>query len=311
MIIIHVMNDMDLNLLSTFHAIYEERHVSRAAERLGLSQPAMSNALRRLREHLGNPLFVRAKHGVLPTPFADDIAPTIRQVLTLLEDGIRNASQFSPATTTREFQLALSDVAEVSILPGIVQVCRSRAPGLKLSISQLDRESMDSSLENGTVDLCIGYMPKANPSLYQQALFRTDYVCIARKRHPRIKGKLTREIFADCEHAVASADATGHMALKEALALTEPVAKVSITTPHFFALPFIVANTELLALCPRPLIPKIGVGRKLAIHEAPIELPLVEVKMFWHERVHRDSAHTWLRETIREAFAIVDWNERS
>ena len=299
--------DFDLNLLAAFDAVFEERHVSRAADRVGLSQPAMSNALRRLRAALDDPLFVKTKTGVTPTPYAAELAPAVSQALKLMNEGLQQAARFDAAKTTRTFRLAMADVAEVSILPEVIDVCRRTAPGVRFETRALTRSTLTEDLETGAADLAIGFLPDMKETTYQQTLFTTEYVCLARRDHPAIGARLTRKAFLAADHVTIAPDVTGHAVVPKTL--DELGVDVSVRAPHFLALPFIVARTDYLAVAPKPLAFKAATAATgLAAHVPPVPLPPIDVRMFWHERAHKDPASRWLRKAIREAFTEKTWD---
>lgn len=303
----NVLN-IDLNLLLAFDAIYRERHVSRAATTLALSQPAMSNSLRRLRVALDDPLFVKSKGGVTPTPFADKLAPSISNALQQISDGLKNAAAFDPERETRTFSIAMSDVAEVSILADIIDVCKKTAPGIRFRTALLTKNTLTDDLESGAVDLAIGFLPDAKDSMFQQTLFNTSYVCIVRSGHPQINSELSKTQFTSAEFAVATTDITGHAAIVRTLESLSLGQQIAIRAPHFLALPFIVATTDCIAVVPKPLAQKVRPIKPVRIFKPPIRFPEIDVRAYWHERVNKDPANQWLRATIRNAFAQAQWD---
>ncbi|MEM8985150.1 MAG: LysR family transcriptional regulator [Pseudomonadota bacterium] len=293
---------LDLNLLVVFDAVYRERHVSRAAERMGMSQPTMSNALSRLRRMLGDPLFIKSRNGVIPTAYADAMAPKIAEAIGLIKEGLK-ASAFDPATEKRSYTLALSDIAEASVLPEITRLSRTEAPYISFKTEPLTRTAMEQGLANGQIDLAIGYLLETGSLAYQQTLFQTRYVCLHRRNHPLIGKRMTKKAFLNAEHAVAGPDYTGHSTVANTMSKLNLSRGVSINASRFLALPFIAAETDCIALVPETLARKMKSGLDLVSQSAPIDLPPIDVRMFWHERSHQDPANAWLREMVRRAFS--------
>src|SRR5438128_11569919 len=210
MILITIVNiqDVDLNLLRVFDAVLRERAVTAAAARLGLTQPAVSNALARLRAVFGDALFVRTPAGMEPTPFARGVAEPVRQALALLESALSHGPGFDPGTATRAFRFYMSDVGQVEFLPPLVERLQRVAPGVRLEAVAVDLEDVADALGSGALDIVVGFLPGLGPPIARRALFRDPYVCLMRADHP-IK-RLTRKKFLAASHALVTYRAGGH-----------------------------------------------------------------------------------------------------
>ena len=303
------MNEIaDLNLVTVFEAVWRHRQISRAAVELNLSQPTVSNALRRLREIMDDRLFVRSGQMMMPTPLAQEIAPHWCDGLMAIRKGTTVKAGFIPATDRRRFSLLMTDIAEAIILPHLLDACRVAAPSVSFRTTQLDVEKTLPALRSGDVDLAIGYLPSLRSGVKQQLLFEADYVVISRKDHPIIRrsGKLTRATFLACRHALAEATGTGHVVVERTLKRCGLGNSIGTRVPHFLALPMIVAASDLLATVPRPLARLLIDTVPIAIHQHPIRFSNLPIRLFWHERFDADLGLRWLRHTLRHALHRSD-----
>lgn len=295
---------LDLNLLAVFDAVLRERSVTRAAESLGLTQPTVSNALRRLREHFADPLFVRTAHGVLPTPAAEEIGRGVSAALEALDASLREPRRFAPDRASREFTIIMTDVGEVVFLPRLLDHLRKHAPSVRLRTVQRPAALTPRALEAGEVDLAIGFQPDLVSGVYQQRLFGTEYVCIARRSHPGFDDRRSgRKAFLDARHVIAEAEGTGHYVVEQEFARLGLRERIALRVPHFLAVPHIVAAGDLLATVPRPLAEVFERLAPIRLLEHPLRLPRLEIRQFWHERYHADAANRWLRGAVQSLFA--------
>ena len=296
---------LDLNRLRVFRAVWEHRNVSRAAESLGVSQPTVSHALRDLRLHYKDRIFVRCPGGVMPTPLGETLARRIGQALAMLEQGLDLRGEFDAAASRREFTIVMTDIAEAIILPRIVALCRHVAPAVSLRAIQLPTESILSALRDGGADAAVGFSPALRASLLHSSLFRSEYVCIVSSSHPRIQDRLRREDFERERHAVAQAQGTGHHAVESALQRMGLLDSIGARVPHFLALPTIVASSDMIATIPRPLAELMLPIASVRVFPVPIRLPRLLIEQFWHERYHDDAASRWLRGLLPQAMQQV------
>jgi len=287
---------LDLNLLQTFHAVHTAGSVSRAAERLGVSQPTVSHALRRLRLLHRDPLFIRTQGGMAPTAKAVRLAKAVEQALTLLDVAIRETESYDPASSERTFRLHLTDIGETIFLPPLLQALASEAPGVRLEAFQLDDNAILPALESGRIDLALGYIP-ALTGAQRQFLLPEHYVVVMRAGHPLARRKPTRAALAALNYAlVRSHPATGR-ALQE-LGLRD---RIRLTLPHFMVLPRILAGTDLAALMPSRLADTFQQLGDYAIWR-PAGMPKFDVSVHWFWRFENEPANQWLREKIVALF---------
>jgi len=300
MVFINSMNvkDVDLNLLRVFDAVLHESGVTPAAARLGLTQPAVSNALARLRKLFGDPLFVRTPTGMDATPFARELAEPVRQALALLESALAHGPGFDPASTTRAFRFYMSDLGQIEFLPPLIERVESRAPGVRLEAVALDVEAIGAALASGTLDLAVGFLPALGPPIQRRALFRDPYVCLMRADHAI--GSLTRKRFLEAAHILVSYRG-GHRVIEEAF--ERAGIRVALRVPHFTVAPMVLERTDLLLTLPARVARVFERGGKLKSLPVPLPIPVADVGVHWHERFEADPGNRWLREQVIELFS--------
>ena len=298
------MNDkLDLNLLRVFDALMTDRQVAAAARRLGLSAPAVSNALARLRRATGDALFTRTPGGMQPTAFAQGIAQAISASLATIEQSLQGHARFEPATSRRAFRIAMSDIGEVWFLPTLVAALRTAAPQVTLTTVRPGTLELKEAMAGGGVDLAIGWLPELGAGFHQRRLFTQHYVALMAAGHPLAKGRLTRERFLRARHVVVQAAGTGHervAALLKRAGVAEPVA---LRLPHFVAVPHIVSESDLVVTVPQKMADRAAAAFGLVARELPFDWPTFEVNVFWHQRAHQEAGNRWLRETLARLFA--------
>ncbi len=298
------LSDIDLNLLVVFHAMAEQQSVTRAAEALSLSQPATSAALARLRALLGDPLFVKTGTSMRPTPRALLLAPTVRQVLTTIKEDILKASVFDSMTSTRSFHLLAPDIAEVIVLPRILKRLRQVAPNIKVKVTSMPRLATAHALESGTADLAIGYLPDLQKSgFFQQRLFKHAYVCIARSDHPSLRGRINLKEYLAAPHAVVLPEGREHL-VEQFLNAKQIRRNVVLELSHFMSLQTIIASSDLVATVPEDLADFFAAHGNIQIMPLPLKSPEVQVHQFWHQRLNKDAANSWLRGLVFEALSM-------
>jgi DNA-binding transcriptional LysR family regulator len=306
MLKIHAMNSIasvDLNLLVAFDAILKDRNITLAARRIGLSQPAMSSALGRLRRTFGDALFVRTGNGMQPTPYAQLLAPPIQRACELIAGSLQIGAEFRPGTSTRAFSFYMTDIGEAVFLPRLIGALAVEAPGVKVRVLRIPARGAQEAMADGEVDIAIGLFPDLKAGFFQQRLYRDEFVCVLRADHPQGGGPLTLKQFADMTHAVVETAGTGHEAAVERACAKERLRRrIGLTIPHFMALPGIIAQTDLLVTIPRRLAQAFAGFPNVRLTKAPIRIPTFEIKQHWHKRYHHDHANQWLRRTIADLF---------
>ena len=304
MILINTMNvqEIDLNLLRMFDAVLRERSVTAAAAHLGLTQPAVSNALARLRALFGDPLFVRTPAGMDATPLARSVAEPIRQALALLESALAHGPGFEPATATRAFRFYMSDLGQVEFLPPLVERVQRLAPGVRLEAVAFDPEDIGDALGAGALDLAVGFLPALGPPVERQALFRDPYRCLMRADHP-IGKTLTKKKFLEASHVLVTYRGGGHRVIEEALERAGVARRIALRVPHFTVVPMVLERTDLVLTLPARVARVYERRGSFRALPPPVPIPPAEVAVHWHERFAADPGNRWLREQVVDLFS--------
>jgi DNA-binding transcriptional LysR family regulator len=292
-------NDIDLNLLRVFRQVHLLRNVRRAAERLGLSQPAVSQSIARLRLVLKDALFVRAPGGVAPTAKADHFARYVEAALKTIDTGLDETDRFDPARTQRRFVMHMSDLGEGEFLPRLMKHLRLAAPGVRLASEQLAPEQILPALEQGRIDLAVGHLPQL-AGVHHQALLNDRYVIVTRQGHPVVRARAKSPPALDALDYIL---VQGHTDPARALIRLGLEGRICLTIPHFQVLPEILADTDLAAIV--PFVPASRFAQRYALQVTPLgaALPPLHIGLHWIWRVHDDPGHRWLRESFAGLFA--------
>ena len=296
----------DLNLLRVLDALLSERNVTRAAARLNLSQPAVSNALARLREQLGDPLLVRGSGGLLATARALELAEPIQQILRQVEESLSKRN-FDPATLKQTFTVVMPDYVEFLLLPALVEQLAQEAPGVRLAVHSIGPTLAGEALANGSVDLALGYLGELPDSFFRQALLQEDFVCLARQGHPRIDGSLSLEQFLHEGHILLSPQGGGFWGVVDGLLQERGLRReVRLSIQHFLLAPQLVANGDLLITLARRVAQRFAGIYPLQILSPPLAIPGFAISQAWHGRVQQDPAQRWLRTRILDICRALD-----
>lgn len=296
------IRSLDLNLLVVFDAVAEHASVSRAADAVGLSQPATSAALARLRVLFGDPLFVRTGARMQPTPRAAALAPAIRRVVETVRTEVLQGGAFDAATTDRTFGIVTPDIGEARFLPPLLARFAAQAPGAALRTLSMPRHAAAEALESGHAELAIGYFPDLHKAgFFRQKLFANGYVCIVRGGHPVLGPGLTRERYLAASHAVVRPEGREHL-LEEVLAGQGLRRRVVVEIAHFMTLLPVVAASDLVATVPRDLADVLLRHADLRLLDLPFASPVIDVHQFWHRRFHQDAGSVWLRGAVQALF---------
>lgn len=297
------LRDIDLNLLVVFKHLLAERSVSRTAQVLDLSQPAVSNALGRLRKLLGDELFLRTPAGMEPTPFAQQLAESVTHALGMIHGALNQRTSFDAATSSRSFVIGMTDIGEIYFLPALMQRLRRDAPGVSISTVRTTADNLRDELESGKVDLAIGLLPQLKGGFFQRRLFNQRYVCLLRKGHALDKRKITLAEFTAAEHLLVISEGTGHGKVDELLRRSGVERKVALTVPHFVAVGHILQSTDLVATVPERLAQRMVEPFSLVAVAHPASLPEVAINVFWHAKFHKSPSNQWLRGVVFELFS--------
>ncbi|MCB1488168.1 MAG: LysR family transcriptional regulator [Bauldia sp.] len=289
---------VDLNLLVAFDAMMRERNVTRAAARIGLAQPSMSNALSRLRALFDDELFVRTPGGMRPTPRAEKIGVEVSAALEAVDRAVNDDARFDPATARFTVRLATTDYVEYVVLPEVIRQLREKAPHCHLLVGPFGREVVPTQLDRGDIDLAIGRPESIAKRHRGTVLFHEDFICIAREGHPAIGADLDLDTFLALPHALVSQRGDGVGVVDAVLAEQGLKRSVVYSAASFVTLPFVVSDSDLIAVVPRRLAEQASKAVPLEMRPVPIALPGFDLSMIWDKGTDGAPAHRWLRELV-------------
>ena len=295
------MNDLrriDLNLLVILDALLGEQHVTRAAERLHLSQPAVSHALARLRDLLGDPLLVRAGSGLMPTARALELAAPLAEILAQVQS-LLAPNTFDPASARRTFRLAMSDYGAAIILPGLIRTLRAEAPGIDLQISHASREGMVEGLLNGDIDLAAGVLPELPGELRSTPLFEERYVCLLDRHSLPADGQLDLPTYLSRPHVLLEMRGSGTPEIERTLTALRERRRVAISLPHWSVAPRFISGTDLILTVASRALNEVD-DQSLIVVPPPFEIAPFTFVSAWHKRRGGDQALNWLNQRIGE-----------
>lgn len=298
--------DLDLNLLPVFDALVRVRNVSRAAEELGMSQSAVSHALKRLRAFFGDPLFLKTGSGMQPTPRALELLAPVLSVMGTVRGELLVREGFDAASARRSFSLCLTDMGELIFLPRLIARLREAAPGCTLRTLQVPLQQIPHVLESGEADLALGSLHSVPDGLFQQQLFTRSFVTIVNRRNRAIGEQLSREQFFAMEHIVVSISGRLEDAYDAIVDRLAGPRRIYLTTPHFLTVPLIIEqNPDLIATVPRELATRFDAYKSIRMVETPVDVPAFSVRQHWHPRFQHDAANSWLRKQVKDVFDTV------
>ena len=293
------MQKLDFRLLEVFLAVSETRSVGQAALRLQMSQPGLSTALGRLRRVLQDPLFVKTPRGMEPTTRARELYEPVREVLAAVESRLLVKPGFDPATSAREFRIALSDIGEGIYLPLALQGIAGAAPGVTLRSVSLAPRQLEEAMDSGKVDLAAGYFPDIRTGEYlHRRVGLHSFACIMRSDHPMANARLTMKQFTALGHVVIEAGGRSQEVLEKFFKSRRIRRRVVLYTPHFMSVPVIVASTDVVAIVPQALADFITTQRGLKQVPLPFVPPTFQVNIHWHRSVNNDPGYKWLRDKL-------------
>lgn len=290
---------IDLNLLTSLDALLDEKNVTRAARRLGVSQPAVSHNLRRLRELFGDPLLVRTAHGMQATPRATELAPAVRAVLEAAETVLQAAPRFDPARAERSFVLAMVDQASYQLLPLLVQRIAAAAPGITLRLRPPSGD-LSAALAEGEIELAIGVFGDSPAGMRTEPLWGESFACVVRRRGPGTRGPFDLARYLAQPHLLVAPRGRPGSVVDDLLARDNLHRQIAIVVPHFLVAPAIVATSDLVWTAPAGLAHALAERYALAIRPPPLAIPSFSIVMRWHLRLDRDPGLAWLRAMLRE-----------
>jgi DNA-binding transcriptional LysR family regulator len=283
--------EVDLNLFVVFDTVYTERNLTRAARVLHITQPAVSNALKRLRAAFGDPLFVRTPRGVAPTPVADSIAARVKEALNMLSLSLTEGGKFSPRQSEKVFSLAVHDIDEAVLVPRLMERLGAAAPGLSLECVSVPRDELEQELAAGSLDFALDVPLFSVPMLCRQLISAERYVCAMRPGHPVAAEALTLERYLGLHHIHVSTRRRGVGHIDRALERLGRARDIKLRMTSYMAAPAVVASTDLVLTIPRSLASMY----ELAMLELPFEVGTLDQYLYWHRNADEDRANAWMR----------------
>lgn len=278
----------------------DERSVSRAAQRTNLSQPAMSIALRKLRQVFGDPLLVRSRNEMVPTPRAISLSGAVRRVLEDLNTLSATSLPFNPRSSSVQFTFTIPAYISYVLMPELMKRLEKVAPRVMVVTRAPNRERAVEWLEKGEIDFRIGWIREPPPILRSKTLYKDQFVCLARKGHPQIKDRLTLEQFCSTDHVSVDRRSDSGHAIYQAVKAVGPAFRIKLLVQDMLIVPYIVANSNLIAIVPGRLGGQFVKQLPVRLFPVPLKLPELDIALYWHQRTHRDPANEWMRNMISE-----------
>ncbi|MEK6347378.1 MAG: LysR family transcriptional regulator [Burkholderia sp.] len=300
------LNRVDLNLLRVFHVILEEHSLTRAGQRLGLSQPAVSYALGRLRALFDDPLFIRSPEGMLPTPAAERLAAPLGRAMVAIGDTLRDSEPFDPLTSTREFRLALSDVGEQVFLPPVCERLQQVAPNMRVAAEPVPIAQIEDKLRSGQLDFAIGNLPGLKRVTQHALLFNEEWACMTRKRPGLPARRLSKQQFLAHRHISVFSTDSSHLSIDGALRDQGLQRSIALRVPHFTVIPQLLLRTDWMVIVPRGVATVFNEARQFAIFPLPVPLPPFESMVHWHVEFARDAGHQWFSDLLQSTLGRIN-----
>lgn len=290
------LNRIDLNLFAVFDAIYTAGSLTKAADVLCITQPAVSNSLARLREMLNDPLFVRTGHSMTPTPVAQNIIGPARNALSLLRKSVQDSHTFDPETADKSFHFSTRDLLEASVMPRLLARLQTKSPNINITNYEIARNGVVSAMASGSLDFYADASTFTDPHLCKQKIAQDRFVVMARKNHPDLKQGLDLDTFLRLAQINVSHRRNGSGPIDIALDKINKRRKIIMRGQHFLTVPSTIVKTDLIACIPYHLAKHYD----LSIYELPFEVPPLEYFLYWHVSADHDHSHIWMREQIFE-----------
>ena len=291
---------VDLNLLVVFDALMTEKHLTRASEKIGLSQPATSNALARLRKLFEDDLFIKASRGITPTPRAVALAEPIRIALTQIQDVVSSKPEFDPVTSDRIFRIGMDDYTEIVFLSKLLRELKKLAPNVRVQVRSSTKHKATKLLDASEADLTLGYFPEFSSWHQYQELYSESFVCVVNQEHFSPCKNLTLEEYLSAAHLLVSPKEDMVGIVDEKLAQLDKKRNVALSVPNFLIVPFLLSSTELIATLPAQIVATLVPTWNLYPSSLPLEISGFPVGMLWHRKSDRDLGHIWLRKLITQ-----------
>lgn len=295
---------LDLRQLHAFQALLREHHLTRAAESLGVTQPALSRTLAGLRSYFGDPLFVRAGRQMQPTSKALELEPVVDEILDRLTTLRSDHAPFDPAHSSRLYRFSVVDAGLIRLLPPLIRHLHVHAPNLRIEVVPLEIDRLEPLLESGRLDFAMGSFPSLTKRIRRQSLWSVTYLSAVRRDHPRIRKDPTAAEFAAERHILVSAATTGHAHARAERAIEKavPAERITCRVSTFVAAAIIASTTDSVVTLPSSMATSLARQLGLRLVKTPVRTPRIDVAQHWHERFHRDPGNRWIRKVFAELF---------
>ncbi len=294
------LRNLDLNLLKIFEAVWAERNLTRAAARLGMTQPAVSNALARLRSAIDDPLFVKTVQGMAPTPRARTLAEPIHQALGLLQAGLEATRDFDFGSATRSFTIAMEDYGEAVLLPRLMGWISQIAPGIRLEVLFEIGPGLWDKVSDGSVDMVLTYFRNPGPNFESLTLLSDTLVSLVRHDHPLVGDQLSLDAYLQLKHVVLMTRTSAPPVIDRVLARHGVTRQIIMRLPHFLPMPLIIHKTDFICTLPKRMAQVYADDFRLKLLRLPFETPPIPVYLVWHKSLTSESGHVWLRNALSE-----------
>ena len=296
------LSDKDLNLFVVFDVIYTERNLTKSGEVLGITQPAVSNALSRLRENFNDELFVRTSKGMMPTPVAENMVNDIRQALDLIRNSISESESFNPKTANATFRISIGDTSEYRLLPELIKNISNSAPGVDVQSYLTPRTETPKELAAGNIDFAIDPPIHSDPNLKNKKIYQDDYVLVVNKKHPIAKKKkISLEDYLNLSHIHISKRASGLGHVDTTLNRLGLTRRIALRAQHFLVAPYIIDQSNLAMTT----IKSFSRGRELKVFQLPFKINPLVLHLYWHVNKDMDPANKWMRELILNTYGKI------
>ena len=296
------LSDKDLNLFVVFDVIYTERNLTKSGEVLGITQPAVSNALSRLRENFNDELFVRTSKGMVPTPVAENMVNDIRQALDLIRNSISESESFNPKTANATFRISIGDTSEYRLLPQLIKNISNLAPGVDVESYLTPRTETPKELAAGNIDFAIDPPIHSDPNLRNKKIYQDDYVLVVNKKHPIAKKKkISLEDYLNLSHIHISKRASGLGHVDTTLNRLGLTRRIALRAQHFLVAPYIIDQSNLAMTT----IKSFSRGRELKVFQLPFKINPLVLHLYWHVNKDMDPANKWMRELILNTYGKI------
>jgi DNA-binding transcriptional LysR family regulator len=296
------VEDFDLAQVRLLAALAASLNLTAAAKHVGLSQSAASHAIARLRTAVDDPLFVRAAGGIRLTPFGERLGAAAQRAMEALHVGFAVNPSFDPQTTTRAFNLYLSEIGQIIFLPRLLEFMSREAPGASLRARPIPLDRPDLAMASSDIDLAVGFFTNLTSGFHQSFLFRERYVCVVRANHPDFRDGMRLEAFVAAQHALADSSGMAHELIERTLAKHKIRRNVKIRVPEFLVLPLVISSSDLLVIMPNRIAEEFSKLMPIKILPLPVPIPAYDIRLFWHDRHHNDPANRWLRRSLIKLF---------